>query len=104
MSDVLASETRFECGVCGHEWPRVAAGSESQDIEAERVVKDANGTPLASGDSVVLIKELKLKGGPGNLKLGTKVKNIRIVAGDHEIDCKIDGMAMLLKACFVKKA
>ena len=72
--------------------------------EVARVVKDAHGTVLTDGDSVVLIKDLKLRGGSGVLKGGTKVKNIRLVEGDHEIDCKIEGSPMALKACFVKKA
>ena len=88
------------CPECAHEWPRQAEVAE----ESARVVKDAHGTPLADGDTVVLIKDLKLRGGSGVLKGGTKVKNIRLVDGDHEIDCKIDGSAMALKACFVKKA
>ena len=67
-------------------------------------MKDAHGNVLTDGDTVVLIKDLKLRGSSGVLKGGTKVKNIRLVDGDHEIDCKIDGSAMALKACFVKKA
>lgn len=105
MSDVLTSPTKFECAVCGHEWALTAdAPAAPTDVEETLIVKDSNGATLTSGDSVVLIKELKLKGGSGNLKIGTKVKNIRLVEGDHEIDCKIDGVAMMLKACFVKKA
>lgn len=69
-----------------------------------RVVKDAHGNPLADGDTVALIKDLKLRGSSQVLKQGTKAKNIRLVDGDHEIDCKIDGSPMALKACFVKKA
>ena len=98
LEDVLSHADHWECATCGHEWPKEAAP------EAARVVKDAHGTPLADGDTVVLIKDLKLRGGSGVLKGGTKVKNIRLVDGDHEIDCKIDGSAMALKACFVKKA
>jgi protein PhnA len=102
MEDVLSHADRFECGTCGHEWPR-----DEPDLtpaEVVRVVKDANGNVLANGDSVTLIKDLKLRGSSEVLKQGTKVKNIRLVDGDHEIDCKIDGSAMALKACFVKKA
>lgn len=100
MTDVLEHADRWECVTCGHEWER-----ESQPAEAQaRIVKDAYGTVLADGDSVVLIKDLKLKGGSQILKGGTKAKNIRLVDGDHEISCKIDGSAMGLKACFVKKA
>lgn len=98
VEDVLGHAEKWECQTCGHEWPKEAAP------EAARVVKDAHGTVLTDGDSVVLIKDLKLRGGSGVLKGGTKVKSIRLVDGDHEIDCKIDGSPMALKACFVKKA
>lgn len=97
LEDVLSHPDHWECSTCGHEWPKQEAP------EAARIVKDAHGTVLADGDTVVLIKDLKLRGGSGMLKGGTKVKNIRLVDGDHEIDCKIDGSAMALKACFVKK-
>lgn len=102
MEEVLSHEDHYECATCGHEWPR-AAPAEVEPAEAARVVKDANGNVLADGDSVTLIKDLKLRGSSEVLKQGTKVKNIRLVDGDHEIDCKIDGSAMALKACFVKK-
>jgi protein PhnA len=98
LEDVLSHPAHWECSTCGHEWPKEAAP------EAARIVKDAHGTPLADGDTVVLIKDLKLRSGSGVLKGGTKAKNIRLVDGDHEIDCKIDGSAMALKACFVKKS
>ena len=94
LDDVLSHPEHWECATCGHEWPKEAAP------ETARVVKDANGNMLADGDTVVLIKDLKLRGGSGVLKGGTKAKNIRLVDGDHEID----GVAMALKACFVKKA
>ena len=98
LEDVLSHPDHWECATCGHEWPKEAAP------ETARIVKDANGNVLADGDTVVLIKDLKLRGGSGVLKGGTKVKGIRLVDGDHEIDCKIEGSAMALKACFVKKA
>lgn len=98
MTDVLDHPDRWECLTCGHEWERESAPAEA------RVVKDANGAVLVDGDSVTLIKDLKLKGGGGVLKGGTKVKGIRLVDGDHEISCKIDGSAIGLKACFVRKA
>ena len=98
MTDVLDHPDRWECLTCGHEWEREAAPAEA------RVVKDANGAVLVDGDSVTLIKDLKLKGGGGVLKGGTKVTGIRLVDGDHEISCKIEGSAIGLKACFVKKA
>lgn len=98
MTDVLEHSDRWECLVCGHEWER-----EPRPDEA-RVVKDANGNALSDGDSIVLIKDLKLKGSSQVLKVGTKAKSIRLVDGDHEISCKIDGSAIGLKACFVKKS
>ncbi len=100
LEEVLSHSDRHECSVCGHEWPKEAAEAAP---EAARVVKDAHGTVLSDGDTVVLIKDLKLRGSSDVLKQGTKAKNIRLVDGDHEIDCKIDGSAMALKACFVKK-
>ena len=96
LDDVLSHAEHWECATCGHEWPKEAAAA------VARVVKDAYGTPLADGDTVALIKDLKLKG-TQVLKQGTKAKSIRLVDGDHEIDCKLDGVAMALKACFVKK-
>lgn len=105
MEDVLSHPDHWECATCGHEWPKenIAASAESAS-DTPRIVKDAHGNPLVDGDTVVLIKDLKLRGSSGVLKQGTKAKNIRLVDGDHEIDCKIDGAAMALKACFVKKA
>lgn len=100
LEDVLSHADHFECATCGNEWPR----HEPAEVEVARVVKDANGNVLADGDSVTLIKDLKLRGSSEVLKQGTKVKNIRLVDGDHEIDCRIDGSPMALKACFVKKA
>ncbi len=89
------------CPECAHEWRPVAAAA----VEEARVVRDANGNVLQDGDSVVLIKDLKVKGAQAPLKAGTKVKKIRLVEGDHDIDCKIDGFgAMALKSEFVKKA
>jgi protein PhnA len=101
MADVLEHADRYECVTCGHEWARDA---EAEAPEAARVVKDSNGTVLADGDCVILIKDLPVKGSPQGLKRGTKSKPIRLVDGDHEIDCKMDGMSIGLKACFVKKA
>jgi protein PhnA len=101
MNDILDHAERWECLTCGHEWEREPAAVEAPGA---RVVKDAHGTVLADGDSVTLIKDLKLKGGSGVLKGGTKAKGIHLVDGDHEISCKVDGAAIGLKACFVKKA
>jgi protein PhnA len=92
----------FVCPECAHEWSK-AAVAESND-EA-RVIKDAHGNALQDGDTVTVIKDLKVKGSSLVVKVGTKVKNIRLVDGDHNIDCKIDGIGpMKLKSEFVKKA
>jgi len=90
----------FVCPECAHEWPQQALDS----TDDRRVVRDSNGNELADGDSVTVIKDLKVKGSSSVVKVGTKVKNIRLVDGDHNIDCKIDGIgAMQLKSEFVKK-
>ncbi|QDH80635.1 alkylphosphonate utilization protein [Echinicola soli] len=90
------------CPECGHEWnPETAAEEAEESLD----VKDANGNPLQDGDDVVMIKNLPVKGAAHPIKAGTKVKNIRLVDGDHNIDCKIPGFgAMALKSIFVKKA
>ncbi|MEZ5645160.1 MAG: zinc ribbon domain-containing protein YjdM [Burkholderiaceae bacterium] len=91
----------YICPECAHEWSTAGTG---EPVEEARVWKDAFGNVLADGDSVTLIKDLKLKGSSSVIKVGTKVKNIRLVEGDHDIDCKIDGFgAMQLKSEFVKK-
>ncbi len=88
------------CPECGHEWAPSAASA----VENTRVYKDANGNVLEDGDTVTVIKDLKLKGSSLVVKQGTKVKNIRLVDEDHDIDCRIDGIgAMKLKSEFVKK-
>jgi protein PhnA len=100
MDEILEHADHFECVTCAHEWPKQAAPEEP---EAERVVKDAYGNVLADGDIVAMIKDLKLGGTSQVLKVGTKSKPIRLVEGDHEISCRMDGLAIALKACFVKK-
>nr|WP_301295348.1 zinc ribbon domain-containing protein YjdM [Pseudomonas nitroreducens] len=93
--------TQLVCPECAHEWS--ADGSGEADGDA-RVIKDAVGNLLQDGDTVSVIKDLKVKGSSLVVKVGTKVKNIRLVDGDHDIDCKIDGIgAMKLKSEFVKK-
>ena len=100
MTDVLVKNDHCECLTCGHEWDLEAAA----DAPAvDRVVKDAYGNVLAAGDIVAMIKDLKLKGSSEVLKVGTKSKPIRLVEGDHEIACKMEGLSIGLKACFVKK-
>ncbi|TAJ81710.1 MAG: alkylphosphonate utilization protein [Gallionellaceae bacterium] len=92
----------YVCPECAYEWPIVATADTG---EQKRVYKDAFGNVLVDGDSVTVIKDLKVKGSSSTVKVGTKVKNIRLVDGDHDIDCKIDGIgAMQLKTGFVKKA
>jgi protein PhnA len=92
--------TNYVCPECAHEWSKDA----SESTEQARVWKDANGNVLQDGDSVTVIKDLKIKGSSSVVKVGTKVKNIRLIDGDHDIDCKIDGIgAMQLKSEFVKK-
>lgn len=92
----------FICPECAHEWSAAATASAET---ASRVYRDSSGNVLQDGDTVTVIKDLKLKGSGGTIKMGTKVKNIRLVDNDHDIDCKIDGFgAMSLKTEFVKKA
>lgn len=91
----------FVCPECGHEWSRDEPAEHDDGLN----VTDANGNPLQDGDTITVIKDLKVKGSSLVVKVGTKVKNIRLVEGDHDIDCKIDGIgAMKLKSEFVKKA
>lgn len=92
----------FVCADCGHEWPQMT--NSGKDDPDAAVVKDAHGQALTDGDAVVLIKDLKVKGSSITLKMGTKVKSIRLVGGDHEVDCKMDAGSFMLKACFLKKA
>jgi len=92
----------YICPECAHEWSKDAAAAGAEEA---KVVKDSNGNVLQDGDTITVIKDLKVKGSSLVVKVGTKVKNIRLVDGDHDIDCKIDGIgAMKLKSEFVKKA
>jgi protein PhnA len=101
MENTYPDGDLFICADCGHEWSALA---KPEEPESDAVVKDANGNVLASGDTVVLIKDLKVRGSSITLKGGTKIKNIRLVSGDHEVDCKVDGTSFMLKACYMKKA
>jgi protein PhnA len=105
-----ASEYTYElnglqvCSMCAHEW---TPGTEAGAAEEERVIRDAVGNVLADGDTVTVVKGIKVKGAAGSIKAGTKVRNIRLVdgVGDHDIDCKVDGFGpMQLKSSIVKKA
>ncbi len=89
----------FICPDCAHEWSTVAQEPEDD----ERIVLDSNNNPLVDGDAVYLIKDLRVKGSSTILKKGTKIRSIRIIPGDHEIDCKVDGISYQLKAEFMKK-
>lgn len=94
--------TLYVCPECAHEWPQDPIAESADD---KRVVRDAYGNVLQDGDAVTVIKDLKVKGSSSVVKVGTKVKSIRLVEGDHDIDCRIDGIgAMKLKSEFVKKA
>ncbi len=91
----------YVCPECAHEWSKDAAAENADDA---KVIRDANGNVLQDGDTITVIKDLKVKGSSLVVKVGTKVKNIRLIEGDHDIDCKIDGIgAMKLKSEFVKK-
>ena len=100
LENTYPDGANYVCADCGFEWPQTEAATEE---EGERIVKDANGNVLVSGDSAVVIKDLKVKGTSTTLKQGSKIKGIRIVDGDHEVDCKTDVGQMLLKACYLRK-
>jgi len=92
------------CPECAHEW---SVDADQEEVDHLSVIRDSSGNVLTDGDSVVVVKDLKVKGRPTNIKIGTKVNNIRLVRdnGDHDIDCKVEGFgAMYLKSSVVKKA
>ncbi|MEI6628353.1 MAG: zinc ribbon domain-containing protein YjdM [Alphaproteobacteria bacterium] len=101
MENTYQYGTNFVCADCAHEWPVEQSTETNDDIGL--IVRDANGNILSDGDAVVIIKDLKVKGSSITLKMGTKVKSIRLVDGDHEVDCKTDMGQFMLKACFLKK-
>ena len=96
MPDPLVSADGFECATCGHEW--------MSDPDEVREIRDVNGNVLAEGDDVVIVKDLKLDGKSGGIKVGTKVRGIRLVPGDHPIQGKVDGRTVLIIEDKVKKA
>ena len=102
MENTYQDGELFICPDCAHEWSATtAAPAEDSDV---LIVKDANGNLLADGDSVTINKDLKVKGSSITLKQGTKIKSIRLVEGDHNVECKIDGTPWMLKSEFLKKA
>ena len=101
LANTYPDGSNYVCADCGHEWSMT--GETALDYDGDASVKDANGTVLNNGDAVVLIKDLKVKGSSITLKMGTKVKSIRLVGGDHEVDCKMDAGSFMLKAAFLKK-
>jgi protein PhnA len=101
MENTYPDGDNYVCADCGHEWPML--GDTEADEGGAAVVKDANGNVLADGDAVVLVKDLKVKGSSITLKQGTKVKSIRLVGGDHEVDCRMDNGNFMLKACYLRK-
>ena len=104
LENTYADGGHFICPDCGHEWPQQAAAE--HDDAPSVVVRDAHGTPLADGDAVILVKDLKVKGSSIVLKKGTKIKSIRLAdgGGGHDVDCKTEHGSMMLKSEFLKKA
>lgn len=101
MNNTYPDGDHLICPDCAHEWSLTVA---QEAVEETRIHKDAHGNVLNDGDTVTLIKDLKVKGSSLVIKGGTKIKNIRLVDGDHDIDCKVDGQSLLLKSEFMKKA
>lgn len=101
MENTYPDRENFVCPDCGYEW--LASQSNKAAEDDDSAIRDSNGTILCNGDSVVLIKDLKVKGSSTTLKVGTKIKAIRLVGGDHEVDCKTSTGKFMLKACFLKK-
>jgi len=98
--------TSMMCPECGHEWNpnEITESTHTASKTDSTVVKDANGNVLQDGDTVILVKDLPVKGAPKPIKAGTKVKNIKLTSGDHNIDCKVEGFgAMALKSIYVRK-
>lgn len=100
MGNTYADGAQLVCADCGHEWSPSAPATED---EAANEVRDANGVVLQDGDTVVLVKDLKVKGSSLTLKMGTKVRNLRVVGGDHDVEGRVDGAPMRLKAIYLKK-
>ena len=99
MENTYQDGENIICPDCAYEWPVAAKAAEDES----EIIKDASGNVLQDGDTVILIKDLKVKGSSGTLKQGTKIKNIRLTSGDHAIDCKIEGGSYEIKQSFVRK-
>lgn len=97
MPEPLVAADGYECATCGHEW----LGEPDDGLDD---IRDANGKVLADGDAVTIVKDLKTDGKAGGVKVGTKIKSIRLIPGDHEIEARVDGRQLLIRAAFVKKA
>ena len=109
LENTYPDGSNYICPDCAFEWPQATDGADAPDAESSEgdgIVRDANGNPLADGDAVILVKDLKVKGSSSTLKKGTKIKSIRLVDGadGHNVDCKTDLGSMLLKSEFLKKA
>ena len=104
MPNIYPDGDNLICADCAHEWSSTVLAVEETEPVDDGVIRDVNGTPLASGDSVVLIKSLKVKGSSVTLKQGTKISNIRLADGDHEVDCRVENMSVMLKAQYLRKA
>ncbi|MDO5654429.1 MAG: zinc ribbon domain-containing protein YjdM [Brachymonas sp.] len=104
LENTYPDADHFICPDCAHEWPQQAAANE--EANTDNIVRDAHGTPLADGDAVILVKDLKVKGSSITLKKGTKIKSIRLAdgGGGHDVDCKTEHGSMMLKSEFLKKA
>lgn len=102
MENTYQDGDNFICPDCAHEWS--ANSWAIEDSDEAKVFKDSNGNILVDGDSVILIKDLKVKGSSITLKKGTKIKNIKLKSGDHDVDCKVEGQSFMLKSEFLKKA
>lgn len=106
LENTYPDASNYVCPDCAFEWPQIASAPDAETVEGGGTVCDANGNPLADGDAVILVKDLKVKGSSSTLKKGTKIKSIRLVDGadGHNVDCKTDLGSMLLKSEFLKKA
>jgi len=106
LENTYPDGNNYVCPDCGFEWPAQPSSTDADESASTSVVRDANGNPLADGDAVILVKDLKVKGAGATLKKGTKIKGIRLVDGadGHNVDCKTDLGSLLLKSEFLKKA